>query len=85
MLKLTERISLLKETPKIVNDIKDIINGDFYYDHKENDFVFKKGNEIFKGISISPGIKYLGSISILIQVGFLDRKSLLIIDEPETH
>jgi hypothetical protein len=84
MLKLTER-SPREQTSDIVVNIRDIIKGDFYYDHKENDFVFKKENKIFKGLSISPGIKYLGSIGILEQVGFLNKNSLLIMDEPETH
>lgn len=85
ILKLTERINI-KETPLETADyIRGIINGDFYYDHKENDFVFKKENNVFKGTSISSGIKYLGAVSILLRAGFLDERSLLVFDEPETH
>lgn len=84
MLKLIER-SPREQTSDIIANIRDIIKGDFYYDLKENDFVYKKEDKIFKGLSISPGIKYIGSISILKQVGFLNKNSLLIMDEPETH
>ncbi len=84
LLKLTERV-LKKDISKTEAAIRDIIKGKFYYDHRQREFVFEKGNQTFKGVSIASGIKYLGSIGILSRVGFLDKKSLLILDEPENH
>ncbi len=69
----------------IAGQVRDITGGDFYYDPEERDFVFEKGNQTFKGLSIAPGIKYMGIISILSQAEFLSKKNLLILDEPETH
>jgi len=84
LLKLTERLST-KDISKIEAAIKDIIKGQFYYDHRQREFVFEKDNQTFKGVSIASGIKYLGIIGILSRVGFLGKKSLLILDEPENH
>ena len=84
MLKLTDRKTKGK-TSKIADQIRDIIGGEFYYDPDERDFVFEKGNRTFKGLSVAPGIKYLGIVCILAQSGFLNDKSILILDEPETH
>ena len=69
----------------IIDNIRQIINGNFYYDQIEKEFILERGNKIFKGLSIASGIMLLGSISILYQGGFLNKKTLLIIDEPENH
>jgi predicted ATPase len=70
---------------KIIGDIQDIMNGSFYYDRIENDFIFERDNKTYKGLSIASGILPLGIISILYQTGFLNKKNLLIWDEPENH
>ena len=84
LLKLTERV-LAKDISKIEAAIADIIMGQFYYDQRQREFVFEKDNQTFRGVSIASGIKYLGIIGILSRVGFLGKKSLLILDEPENH
>ncbi len=84
ILKLTEKVTRKDITP-IEAAIREIIEGKFYYDHKQREFVFEKGNQTFKGVSIASGIKYLGAIGLLSQVGFLHKKSLIILDEPENH
>jgi len=84
LLKLTERVQA-KDSSKIEAAIRDIIKGKFYYDHRKREFVFEKENQSFKGVSIASGIKQLGVLGILSRVGFLDKKSLLILDEPENH
>jgi predicted ATPase len=70
---------------KIIGDIQDIMKGSFYYDRIENDFIFERDNKTYKGLSIASGILPLGIISILYQGGFLNKKNLLIWDEPENH
>jgi predicted ATPase len=84
LLKLTDQPTRGK--PSIIADqIRDIIGGDFYYDPEEREFVFEKGKQTFKGLSIASGIKYMGIVNILSQAGFLNKKALLVLDEPETH
>jgi predicted ATP-dependent endonuclease of OLD family len=61
------------------------MKGSFYYDRIENDFIFERDNKTYKGLSIASGILPLGIISILYQGGFLNKKNLLIWDEPENH
>jgi len=84
ILKLTKR-NTRGDQAKIVEKIRDIIDGYFYYDPEERDFVFEAGNQTFKGVAIASGIKFLGIVNILFLAGFLGKKTLLIIDEPETH
>ncbi|MGE5341943.1 MAG: AAA family ATPase [Candidatus Omnitrophota bacterium] len=84
ILKLTDRRGEMKPT-EISEIIKTLIRGNFYYSPEERDFVFETGNKEFKGVSIASGIKCLGAIHILLLKGFIIRKSLLVIDEPETN
>jgi predicted ATPase len=84
LLKLTDKV-IRKDGSPTESAVRDIIKGKFHYDHRERDFVFEKGNRVFKGVSIASGIKYLGAFGILAQAGFLHKKSLLILDEPENH
>jgi hypothetical protein len=84
ILKVTDRPGGGKP-PGMLNTIREIINGNFYYDHKKKDFVFEKGGNAFGGLWTASGIKVLGILGILLENGFLNDKSLLVIDEPETH
>lgn len=84
ILKLTDHSTKGMQS-RIANSIQEIIRGEFYYDPDIRDFVFKKRNQIFIGVSITPGIKYLGALGILSLAGFISNKNLLVIDEPETH
>lgn len=84
ILKLTDHTTKGKSS-KIADHLRDIMGGEFYYDPEERDFVFSKGNKTFKGVSIAAGIKYLGVVNILSLAGFISKKTLLVIDEPETH
>ncbi|HLP45516.1 MAG TPA: AAA family ATPase, partial [Candidatus Kapabacteria bacterium] len=84
ILKLTEYPAESEPSP-IIDGIREIIQGDFYYDHNERDFIYKSGNKTFKSLSIASGINYLGMIIILLKNGFLNKKSLIILDEPETN
>lgn len=84
ILKLTD-IKMEGMDSVIIDDIRHIIDGNFYYDQIEKDFILERGNKIFKGLSIASGIMAMGIISILYQGGFLNKKTLLIMDEPENH
>lgn len=84
ILKLTER-AYQDVTTAALKKIADMTGGEFVYDQKERDFVFKKAGQSFSNLSIAAGVKYLGMIGLLLQNGFLDKRSLLILDEPEIH
>jgi predicted ATPase len=75
---------------KLLETISRIINGDFSFEKQDKDFSFskkngKKENYKIKSVNTASGIKSFGIIQLLIQAGVVDTRSLLIIDEPETH
>jgi predicted ATP-dependent endonuclease of OLD family len=86
--------SLLKnkdENPKKIESISkmlkdEIIQGESKYDSKTETFVYDRNdgfsNDLF---SCATGLKSFSILQILYNNGFLDNKTLLIIDEPETH
>lgn len=65
------------------------IDGTFQYDSKNRDFIFKRKDNKqvleIKSVNTASGIKSFGIIQLLLQAGFIDERTLLIIDEPETH
>ncbi|MCK4260463.1 MAG: AAA family ATPase [Halanaerobiales bacterium] len=65
--------------------ISQIINGNMYYDEKENSFRFKKNGESFNAINIASGIKAFGILQMLLQKGFVKERIVLILDEPEVN
>jgi predicted ATPase len=75
---------------KLLENISTIIGGGFAFEKQEKDFSFskkngKKENFKVKSVNTASGIKAFGIIQLLIQAGVIDPRSLLIIDEPETH
>lgn len=75
---------------KLLENISNIIGGGFVFEKQEKDFSFskendKKDNFKIKSVNTASGIKSFGIIQLLIQAGVIDPRSLLIIDEPETH
>ena len=73
-----------------LENIANTISGGFSFEEQEKDFAFsKKSNKKekfkIKSVNTASGIKSFGIIQLLIQAGFVDTRSLLIIDEPETH
>jgi predicted ATP-dependent endonuclease of OLD family len=75
---------------KLLETISSIIGGGFTFEKQVKDFSFSKknsknGNFKIKSVNTASGIKAFGIIQLLIQAGVIDPRSLLIIDEPETH
>jgi predicted ATP-dependent endonuclease of OLD family len=75
---------------KLLETISEIIKGGFSFEKQDKDFAFskkngRKDNFIIKSVNTASGIKSFGIIQLLIQAGVIDTRSLLIIDEPETH
>lgn len=80
-----------KNIQSLLKDIGTLIGGEFEFVQHIRNFVFnKRHNGHGKKSSILPvnmasGIKSFGLLQLLIQGGFVNRRSLLIVDEPETH
>ncbi|MFZ2890257.1 AAA family ATPase, partial [Sulfuricurvum sp.] len=67
------------------NHLQTVLNGHFQYDRKKREFIFKKDHATFKSINVASGLKCFGILQMLNRNGFLDNRSLLILDEPEVH
>ena len=64
----------------------EIIEGEANYDSKRNNFVYKRNDEFsIDLLSCATGLKSFSILQILLNNGFLDSKTLLILDEPEVH
>ncbi|MEN8220736.1 MAG: AAA family ATPase [Pseudomonadota bacterium] len=73
-----------------MKQIQQLIDGNFYFDKKLKDFVFKRATNqeqitSYRSVNTASGIKSFGTLQLLVESQFLDARSLLIIDEPETH
>jgi predicted ATPase len=73
---------------KIQDKITDIINGKLEYNKESNNFVYKSSNNIDSILSmtnVATGIKSLGILQMLNENSWLNKDTILIIDEPEVH
>jgi predicted ATPase len=75
---------------EFLKNISQLVHGKFYFDKKLNDFLFHKATSQdetirLKLVNTASGIKSFGILQLLVESNFLDERSLLIIDEPETH
>lgn len=63
-----------------------IIGGNFAFDSKKEDIVFKdKQKRVYNIVNVASGLKSFGLIQLLIANNVINPRSLLIIDEPEVH
>jgi predicted ATPase len=70
---------------KIKDNISNIINGEIIFDEEEKDFVYLKDEQKIPIKNTATGVKSFGIIQLLINNEFINRTSLLILDEPEIH
>lgn len=70
---------------KLSNNISELIDGSFYYDEEQDDFILNRNGHVFSSMNIASGIKALGLFNFLLKGGFVNERSLLILDEPETN
>jgi predicted ATP-dependent endonuclease of OLD family len=69
-----------------IKKIAKIVGGEFVFDNNRRDFIFQKNNGAnVRAANTASGIKSFGLIQLLLEARFLDSKSLLVLDEPETH
>ena len=76
---------LNQKLDEIKKEIQHIIGGYFYFDDKNNEFIFKKQNKTFSMKNTALGIKQLGILQILLSNRMLNENSFLILDEPEVN
>lgn len=83
---LAEKI-MLEQRHNTTNDISKLIGGEMYFDPKHREFYFKDTSidEPIKMANVASGVKSLSMVHKLLQNGWLDELSILIIDEPENH
>jgi len=77
----------INKQSKISSILKDeIIEGESNYDSNNDTFVYKRKDEFsIDLLSCATGLKSFSLLQILYNNGFLDNKTLLILDEPEVH
>ena len=77
----------LNRKSKIESILKDeIIDGEINYDNNNENFIYKRNDEFsIDLLSCATGLKSFSLLQILFNNGFLDNKTLLILDEPEAH
>ena len=83
-LKLKE--SSYNDEDELSKRILEVIDGNIKYEPSKSEFMYTKENGLkYKIINTASGIKSFGVLQMLSQSGFLDERSLIVIDEPEVH
>lgn len=62
-----------------------LVNGQFKFDYKNNEFIFVSENKKYSMNNTSSGLKQLGILQVLLENRELVEDSFLIIDEPEVN
>jgi len=86
---LTDNEFYSKLNLQIIKEIHSVIEGTWSFDDDKLDFIFTRNGSAtrqnFRSINVASGIKSFGIIQLLLLAEILNNRSLLIIDEPETH
>jgi len=84
-LKLKET-TYFEENNMLEKEISKIIKGHVKYILSDREFVYiKKDGKKYKAINTANGIKSFGILQMLLRGGFINERSLVVIDEPEVH
>ncbi len=73
------------EHDNLYKQISKTIKGNIKYIKERNEFVYFKDKEEHKIINVASGIKSFGILQMLLSGGFLDKRTLIVLDEPEVH
>jgi predicted ATP-binding protein involved in virulence len=68
----------------IKSEINSLINGNFQQDEDSN-FFFNKNGKRIELVNTATGIKYFGIFQVLSQNNYLNKNTVLVLDEPEVH
>ncbi len=77
-------VGINKKSYKIENKILNLINGKFKRDELGN-YYFERKKKKISLLNTATGIKYFGIFQILSQNNYLNKNTVLILDEPEVH
>lgn len=66
-------------------DMNDFYNGSISFEPEKQDFHLKKDGLYFSGNNVSSGVKALSVMDILSRGGYINKESIIILDEPETN
>ncbi len=77
-------IGIKKDAYHIEDEIYSLINGKFKKDDMGN-FYFERENKKISLLNTATGIKYFGIFQVLSENNYLNKDTLLILDEPEVH
>ncbi|WP_046005109.1 ATP-binding protein [Pseudoalteromonas rubra] len=64
--------------------LENVFSGKVEFDGKSNSWVYKKGNTKFSIMAAAEGVKKIAILDTLLGNRFLDRDSIVFIDEPES-
>ncbi len=90
-IQMKDLISKLRKTIQLdfidesYQPISEIIKGNMSYNSEEKAFSFSKNGKQFSIMNTASGIKAFGILQMLLQRGFLSKKNILILDEPEVN
>lgn len=65
------------------DEITALIGGYIYFDDEDEEFKFKKGDEVYSMKNTASGVKQLGIVQMLLSNRKLNENSFVIMDEPE--
>jgi len=77
-------VGINKKSYKIEDKILNLINGKFKRDELGN-YYFERKKKKISLLNTATGIKYFGIFQILSQNNYLNKNTVLILDEPEVH
>lgn len=78
-------LSSISESDNPCWDMNDFYDGIISFEPEKEDFHLKKDGYIFSGNNVSSGVKALSVMDILSRGGYLNKESIIILDEPETN
>ncbi|NBM92716.1 MULTISPECIES: AAA family ATPase [Proteus] len=93
LLDLCSKLNGTRETLNSINDlchnsawnISNFYNGFMDYESKQEFFQLNKDGYKFPGNNTSSGMKAIAILDLLIKGGYINKDSILILDEPETN
>lgn len=76
---------LTEDTQQLLDTVNEIIQGHVSYNRESKDFVFVRGERSISIKNTASGIKSFGVLQVLLANDFINKSTLLILDEPENH
>ncbi len=78
-------LSSISENDDSCWNMNDFYDGTISFEPEKEDFHLRKDGYVFSGNNVSSGVKALSVMDILNRGGYLNKESIIILDEPETN